>query len=150
MRKKKNTLGLENSSILRGSGIQTRHNNSGENECLGTVRCRAADARGWVPVDRCLWGRVCGWANTCRQMNVGGWEETGKDKVVCLVSEGIFDGFRGFKFSGSTGELQQGQERGRNVKNKTVAVWGEDPGVADGVCGVFMHDARLEMTRQGR
>lgn len=102
-------------------------------------------ARGVVSVGR------CGWATTCKQIYVGGWEETGKDKVGCPISEGIFDSFRGFKFSGSTGSYSRGRREGEMlVKNKTLAVLGRIAGVADSVCGVLMYDARLEMTREGR
>lgn len=70
-------------------------------------------ARGVVSVGR------CGWATTCKQIYVGGWEETGKDKVGCPISEGIFDSFRGFKFSGSTGSYSRGRREGEECWLKT-------------------------------
>lgn len=89
----------------------------------------------------------CGWASTCRQMYVGCWEELGKDRMGYPISERIFAGFSVFKFTGSTGSYSRGRSEGDMlIKNKTLAVCGRMVGVAYSVCGVFMHDARLERT----
>lgn len=68
-----------------------------------------------------LWTGACGGVSVCggrvggahvdRCMWVAG-KKTGKNKVSCPISEGISDGCRGFKFSGSVGSYSRGRSEG--------------------------------------